>query len=261
MTNVKRSTPQGGARISLKNIIKVDYSTDGAIALIKDYGSRFDWYQALVCPCTFKAQEVNKQFGKLTCDLCNGTNWAYILNKEVLAVPSSMRREESTMTYRTAEEGIMSNIYVNLTCEPVNKVNIRDKMVFKESVTFRSEATIFDASKLTYKLTFPIAELMVVLDEDGKKYDCTHFFPEKRDIDITTDGLLFWVEGNRKPKSGQPFSVLYSFFPSYVIISAVHEIRGFMAGKPADQGGVQSFEDLPRLMVAKLEIPSTYLFK
>lgn len=261
MSNIKRSTPQGGARIPLKNIIPVDFSTDGAIALIQKYGSRFNWFQALVCPCTYKAQEVDKTFGKLNCDLCNGTNWTYVFNSEVLAVPSSIRREESTLTYRTAEEGIMSNIYINLTCEPVNKVNIKDKMVFKESVTFRSQATKYDASKSLYKFAFPIAELMVVIDEDGKKYDCTHFYTERRDADINSDGLLFWVEGNKKPKNGQSFSILYSFFPSYVIISAVHEIRGFMAGKPESQGGVQSFEDLPRLMVAKLEIPSVYLFK
>lgn len=259
--NINRLTPQGGARVNLKNIIKVDFNTDASIALIKSYGSRFSWYQALVCPCTFKSQEVNKQFGKLNCDLCNGTNWTYVLNKEILAIPSSMKREESTMTYRTPEEGIMSNVYVNLTCEPENKINIRDRVVFKESVTFRSQSMVFESGKDFYKFAFPITELMVVMDEDGKKYDCTHFYPEKRDVDITPEGLLFWVEGNRKPKNGQPFSILYSFFPSYVIISAVHEIRGFRAGKPADQGGVQSFEDLPRLMVAKLEIPSVYLFK
>lgn len=259
--NLNRTAPQGGAKVKLKNIIKVDYATEGAIAVIKLYGSRFDWYQALVCPCTYQSQQVEKKFGKLTCDLCNGSNWTYVFNKEILIVPSSMRREESTLTYRTPEEGIMSNVYVNLTCEPENKVNIRDRVVFKESVTFRSQASVFEAGKASYRFAFPIAELMVVIDENGKKYDCNNYFPEKRDVDITTDGLLYWVEGNRKPKNGLPFSILYSFFPSYAIISAVHEIRGFMAGKPESQGGVQSFEDLPRLMVAKLEIPSTYLFK
>jgi hypothetical protein len=154
----------------------------------------------------------------------------------------------------------MSNIYINLTCEPVNKINIRDRMVFKESVTFRSEAAIYSTATATYKFTFPIIELLKVIDEDGNEYDSTNYFPEKRDVDITTDGLLFWVESNNRPVENKPFSILYSFFPSYVIISAAHEIRGFMAGKPESKGGVQSWEDLPRLVVAKLEIPQTYLF-
>lgn len=261
MSNIKRNKPIGGARINLDNIIKVDYATQAAVALIENYGSKYDWYNALVCPCAYKAQDVSKQFGKFNCDLCNGTNWTYVLNKEILAVPSSIRREESTTTYRTAEEGIMSNIYINLTFKPKDKVNIRDRVVFKESVTFRSQATVFDASKATYKFAFPIAELLRVIDDDGKEYNSNHFYAEKRDVDITSAGLLYWVEGNKKPKNGQPFSVLYSFFPSYIVISAVHEIRGFMAGLPESKGGMQTWEDLPRLVVAKLEIPETYLFK
>lgn len=259
--NLPRKSVSGGSRVNLKNIIKVDFNTDATIALIQEYGSRYDWYNALVCPCTYQAQEVKKQFGKLNCALCNGSNWTYVLNKEIRAVPSSIRREESTTTYRTPEEGMMSNIYINLTFEPENKVNIRDRVVFKESVTFRSQATAFDAGKTTYKFAFPIAQLIRVIDEDGKEYDANNFFPEKRDVDITEDGLLYWVEGNRKPKNGQSFSILYAFFPSYIVISAVHEIRGFMAGKREEEGGVQSWEDLPRLVVAKLEIPETYLFK
>jgi hypothetical protein len=260
MSNLNRKSPQGAPRINLKNIIKVDYATEAAIALIKNYGSRYDWYNALVCPCTFKSQQIDKKFGKISCGLCSGTRWAYVLNKEIRAVPSSIRREEQTLTYRVPEEGLMNNIYINLTCEPVNKINIRDKLVFKESVTFRSEATVFDPSKETYKFTSPIVELLRVIDEDGKEYDANNFYPERRDVDIDTDGLLYWVDGNKRPPVNMTFSILYSFFPSYIIISAVHEIRGFMAGKPEPEG-VQSWEDLPRLVTAKLEIPGTYLFK
>jgi len=153
----------------------------------------------------------------------------------------------------------MSNIFVNLTCEPENKVNIRDRVIFKESVTFRSEVAVTSAEKTTYKFTFPIVELLKVLDENGKQYDCTNLNTENRDIDVS-DGEAFWVTGRRRPPEGVPFSVQYSFYPAYDVITAAHEVRGFVAGKLAEEGGRQVWEDLPRLFTAKLVIPDAYLF-
>jgi len=254
---LNRGTAQGAARVHF-NPIKIDYNTQAAIGLIQQYGSRFDWYQALVCSCTVKSEQVDLKFRQMACGQCNGTGWVYVLNKEIRAVPSSNRREEQTLTYRVAQPGIMSNIFVNLTCEPANKVNIRDRMVFKESVTFRSEAKIYDPAIREYKFTFPIVELMQVIDQDGKSYDCTNLNAEDRDVDSNEAGNLIWQDD--PPPTGRGFSILYSFFPSYVVITAAHEIRGFVAGKPADQGGVQAYEDLPRLFTAKLEIPDAYLF-
>lgn len=260
MSNLERKTPRGGARTSTGSILKVDYHTERTKNFIKSYGSRFDWYTALICPCSVKSQKIEHGFTKISCAMCNGSGWTYLYNKEMIIVPSSIRREELTLTYRAAQPGMMSNIYVNMTCLPEDKVNIRDRLIFKESVTFRSEGEIFDPSKETYKFTFPIVELLKVVDDCGTKYDSTHYFAEERDVDITTDGLLYWVDGNKKPKKDQSFSILYSFFPSYIVVTAAHEIRGVTAGKPADQGGVQAWEDLPRLFMAKLEIPDKYLF-
>jgi len=255
---LNRGIPRGGARVSFLPI-KIDYNTTAAIGLIQQYGSRFDWYQALVCPCTLAPQQTELKFRQLACGLCNGTGWTYVFTKEIRAVPSSTRREEQTLTYRVAQPGIMSNIFVNLTCEPEYKVNIRDRMIFKESVTFRSEARIFDPSLETYSFTFPIVELMQVIDQDGKSYDCTNLNLEDRDVDSDTDGKLVWTEGKCRPATGKGFSALYTFFPSYIVITAAHEIRGTVAGKPSPEG-VQAFEDLPRLFTAKLEIPDSYLF-
>lgn len=254
-----RPTPKGAARVNFRPI-KIDYNTAAAIGLIQQYGSRFDWFQTLVCPCTLAPQQDELKFRRLSCGLCNGTGWTYVFTKEIRAVPSSNRREEQTLTYRVAQPGMMSNIFVNLTCEPEYKVNIRDRMVFKESVTFRSEAKIFDPAVSTYKFTFPIVEIMQVLDVDGKSYDSTNLIVENRDVDSNTAGELFWNDTGCRPATGKGFSVLYTFFPSYIVVSAVHEIRGAIAGKPANQGGVQSFEDLPRLFTCKVEIPDSYLF-
>lgn len=259
MSNLERKTPRGGARTSTGSILKVDYHTGRVKKLIESYGSRWDWYNGLVCPCSAQSQEVDRKFTKLTCSLCNATGWTYLFNKEIRMVPSSVRREEATLTYRVSQPGLMSNIYINLTCLPDDKVNIRDRIVFKESVTFRSESKIFNAVKTTYKFTFPIIELLRVLDDEGKVYDSTNFFPEKRDVDVTTDGLLYWVDGNNRPLENHGFSVLYSFFPSYIVITAAHEIRGTTAGKPPPEGE-SAWEDLPRSFTAKLEIPSKYLF-
>lgn len=255
---LNRGTPRGAARVHF-NPIKIDYNTTAAIGLIQQYGSRYDWYQALVCPCTLQSQQVDLKFRQLSCGLCNGTGWTYVFTKEIRAVPSSNRREEQTLTYRVGQPGIMSNIFVNLTCEPANKVNIRDRMVFKESVTFRSEARIFDPNVETYKMTWPIVELMQVLDQDGKSYDCTNLNVEERDVDSNEAGELVWASNKCRPVTGRGFSALYTFFPSYIVITAAHEIRGTVAGKPSPEG-VQAFEDLPRLFTAKLEIPDSYLF-
>lgn len=254
-----RGTAKGAARVHF-NPIKIDYNTQAAIGLIQQYGSRFDWYQGLVCPCTVKAEQTDLKFRQLACGQCNGTGWIHILNREIRAVPSSNRREEQTLTYRVAQPGVMSNIFVNLTCEPQYKVNIRDRMVFKESVTFRSEAKVFDPAAASYKFTFPIVELLQVIDTDGKSYDCTNLNIEDRDVDSNTSGLLVWTEGKCRPPTGKSFSVLYTLYPSYIVITAAHEIRGFVAGKPASEGGVQAYEDLPRLFTAKMEIPDAYLF-
>jgi hypothetical protein len=256
---LNRGTPKGAARVHF-NPIKIDYNTQAAIGLIQQYGSRYDWWQALVCPCTLAPQQNDLKFRQLACGLCNGTGWTYVFTKEIRAVPSSNRREEQTLTYRVAQPGIMSNIFVNLTCEPEYKVNIRDRMIFKESVTFRSEAKIYDPTKETYKFTFPIVELMQVLDQNGTSYDCRNLNVEDRDVDSNDSGLLVWNEGKCRPPSGVGFSALYTFFPSYIVITAAHEIRGTVAGKPPSQGGEQAFEDLPRLFTAKLEIPDSYLF-
>jgi len=277
---LNRGAAKGAARVHF-NPIKIDYNTQAAIGLIQQYGSRFDWWQALVCPCTVKAEQTELKFRQLACGQCNGTGWVYILNQEIRAVPSSNRREEQTLTYRVAQPGQLSNIFVNLTCEPQYKVNIRDRMVFKESVTFRSEAKVFDPAAASYKFTFPIVELLQVVDSDGLNYDCTNLNVLDRDVNSDADGNLFWVPDdveildldtgvetlnplqrtNRKtPKTGQSFSVLYTLYPSYIVITAAHEIRGFVAGKPASDGGVQAFEDLPRLFTAKMEIPDSYLF-
>ncbi len=274
-----RGTAKGAARVHF-NPIKIDYNTQAAIGLIQQYGSRFDWYQALVCPCTIKAEQTELKFRQLACSLCNGTGWVYVFNKEIRAVPSSNRRDEQTLTYRVAQPGLMSNIFVNLTVEPQYKVNIRDRMVFKESVTFRSEAKVFSLETASYTFTFPIVELLQVVDSDGVHYDCTNLNAIDRDVDSDADGNLFWVpddmllnmttgvetlnplqRANRKaPKTGQSFSILYTLYPSYIVITAAHEIRGFVAGKPVSEGGVQVFEDLPRLFTAKMEIPDSYLF-
>lgn len=255
---LNRGKATGAARINFRPL-KIDYSTAAAISLIQQYGSRFDWYQTLVCPCTQTSQQTDLKFRQLACGLCNGTGWTYIFTKEIRAVPSSNRREEQTLTYRVAQPGVMSNIFVNLTCEPEYKVNIRDRMVFKESVTFRSEAKVFDPAVETYKFTSPIVELMQVIDVDGISYDCTNLNVENRDVDSNTDGKLVWTEGKRRPLTGKGFSILYTFFPSYIVITAAHEIRGTVAGK-APPDGTQAFEDLPRLFTAKLEIPDSYLF-
>lgn len=252
-------TPQGGARVAFSPL-KIDYNTKGAIDLIKKYGGKFDWYSALVCPCTLKSLRTELKFNQLSCGLCNGTGWTFVFRKEIRIVPSSTRREEQTLTYRVPGPGIMSNIFVNLTCEPENKVNIRDRVIFKESVTFRSEVATMDAEKTSYKFTFSIVELLAVMDENGKKYDCTNVYPENRDITVNADGEVYWVEGKRKPPVGVPFSVLYSFYPVYDVITAAHEVRGFVAGKLAEEGGRQVWEDLPRLFTAKLVIPDAYLF-
>ena len=254
---LSRGRPKGGARIQV-NPLKIDFNAQALIKLIKSYGGRFDWWQGMVCPCTLNEQKIELKFRTLSCGLCGGTGWHYVLNKEIRAVPSSTRREEQTLTYRISQPGIMSNIFINLTCEPENKVNIRDRMIFKESVTFRSEVQIYDPTKTTYRFTFPIVELMKVVDEDGKSYDCINVFPEDRAVNSNTDGDLVWTDD--PPPTGKAFSILYSFFPSYVVITAAHEIRGFVAGKPAEEGGVQAYEDLPRLFTAKLEIPDKYLF-
>jgi len=255
---LNRGTPRGAARVHFTPV-KIDYNTAAAIGLIQQYGSRYDWYQALVCPCTLQTQQTDLKFRQLACGLCNGTGWTYVFTKEIRAVPSSNRREEQTLTYRVGQPGQMSNIFVNLTCEPAYKVNIRDRMVFKESVTFRSEARIFDPEKETYKLTWPIVEIMQVLDQDGKSYDCTNLIIEDRDVDSNVAGEVVWTEGKCRPATGRGFSVLYTFFPSYIVITAAHEIRGTVAGK-APPDGEQAFEDLPRLFTAKLEIPDKYLF-
>lgn len=256
---LNRGTPSGAARVHFRPI-KIDYNTEAAIGLIQKYGSRFDWHQALVCPCTLTPQKTELKFRQLSCGLCNGTGWTYVFTKEIRCVPSATRREEQTLTYRVAQPGQMSNIFVNLTCEPAYKVNIRDRLVFKESVTFRSEARIYDPSKgSVYKMTWPIVELMQVLDEDGVSYNCTHPNADERDVDSNEDGELYWLEGGRNPVHGKGFSALYTFFPSYIVITAAHEIRGTVAGKPPPEG-VQAYEDLPRLFTAKLEIPDTYLF-
>jgi hypothetical protein len=254
---LRRGTAKGGARIHV-NPLKIDFNVEALIKLIQGYGSRFDWYQALVCPCTIASQEIDLKFRKMACGLCNGTGWTYVLNKEIRAVPSQNRREEQTLTYRVPQPGIMSNIFVNLTCEPENKVNIRDRLIFKESITFRSEAQIYDPTKTAYRFTFPIVELLQVIDEDGKKYDCTNILTDLRAVDSNEDGDLVWTDD--PPPTGKAFSILYTFFPSYIVITAAHEIRGTVAGKPADEGGVQAYEDLPRLFTAKLEIPDNYLF-
>lgn len=256
---LNRPTPRGGSRTSWKPT-KIDYNTAAAIALIQMYGSRFDWWQALVCPCTIKAEQTDLKFRQLACAQCNGTGWVYVFKKEIRAVPSSNRREEQTLTYRVAQPGQLSNIFVNLTCEPQYKVNIRDRMVFKESVTFRSEAKIYDPEVSAYKFTFPIVELMQVIDADGNSYDCTNLNIDHRDVDSDASGLLVWTEGKARPSTGTSFSILYTLFPSYLVITCAHEVRGFVAGKPSSEGGVQSFEDLPRLFSAKMEIPSSYLF-
>jgi hypothetical protein len=253
-----RGTAKGGARVAFSPI-KIDYNTRAAIGLIQKYGSRYDWYNGLVCPCTLVPQSIDKKFRPLACGLCNGTGWTYIFNKEIRAVPSQTRREELTLTYRVSQPGVMSNIFVNLTCEPENKVNIRDRLVFKESVTFRSEAQIYDPTKESYKFTFPIVELLRVIDEDGKKYDCTNLLTDLRAVDSNEDGELVWQDD--PPPTGKTFSILYSFFPSYIVVTAAHEIRGTVAGKTVDEGGVQAYEDLPRLFTAKLEIPDSYLFE
>lgn len=276
---LNRGTARGGARVHFAPV-KIDYNTYGAIKLIQLYGSRFDWYQALVCPCTIKAEQNDLKFRQLACAQCNGTGWVYMFNKEIRAVPSSNRRDEQTLTYRVAQPGQMSNIFVNLTVEPQYKVNIRDRMVFKESVTFRSEAKIFDPNVSSYKFTFPIVEVLRAVDSDGVNYDCTNLNAIDRDVDSDAHGNLVWVPDdtlldtttgvstlnpvqrtNRTtPKTGQSFSVLYTLYPSYIVITAAHEIRGFMAGKPASDGGTQAYEDLPRLFTAKMEIPDAYLF-
>lgn len=258
MCALNRGNAKGAARVHFTPV-KIDYNTQAAIGLIQQYGSRFDWYQALVCPCTLQAQQNDLKFRQLACGLCNGTGWTYVFTKEIRAVPSSQRREEQTITYRVGQPGQMSNIFVNLTCEPENKVNIRDRMVFKESVTFRSEARIYDPAKDTYKMTWPIVELMQVLDQDGKSYDCTNLNVEDRAVDSNENGELIWNEGKCKPPTGKGFSALYTFFPSYIVITAAHEIRGTVAGKKSPEG-TQAFEDLPRLFTAKLEIPDSYLF-
>lgn len=254
-----RGKAKGGARINI-NPLKIDFSVIADIKLIQNYGSRYDWYQALVCPCTLNSQSTDLKFRKLACGLCNGTGWTYSLTKEIRAVPSNTRREEQTLTYRVPQPGIMSNIFVNLTCEPVNKVNIRDRLVFKESVTFRSEAQIFNPEKEYYQFTFPIVELMKVIDEDGKEYDCTNVLTDLRKVDSNVDGNLVWNDSSCRPPTGKAFSILYNFYPSYIVITAAHEIRGFVAGKTTAEGGVQAYEDLPRLFTAKLEIPDNYLF-
>lgn len=276
---LNRGTARGGARVHFSPI-KIDYNTYGAIRLIQQYGSRFNWYQALVCPCTIKAEQTDLKFRQLACAQCNGTGWVYIFNKEIRAVPSSNRRDEQTLTYRVAQPGVMSNIFVNLTVEPQYKVNIRDRMVFKESVTFRSEAKVFSPETAFYTFTFPIVEILQVVDSDGVHYDCTSAFAIDRDVNSDANGNLIWVPDdmllntetgvstlnplqrtNRKtPKTGQSFSILYTLFPSYIVITAAHEIRGFVAGKPEADGGVQAYEDLPRLFTAKMEIPDSYLF-
>jgi len=260
------SAARGGARVPFTPL-KIDYNTKGAIDLIKKYGSRFDWYSALVCPCTLKSQQVELKFIQLSCGLCNGTGWTFVLNSEIRIVPSSARREEQTLTYRVAGQGLMSNIFVNLTCEPQYKVNIRDRVVFKESVTHRSEVVFMDVEKTSYKLISPAIDLLHVIDETGKHYNSTSYYTddqgvviESRDISVNADGEIYWVEGKRKPPNGMAFTVLYSFFPAYDVITAAHEIRGFVAGKLAEEGGVQAWEDLPRFFTGKLVIPDAYLF-
>jgi hypothetical protein len=64
----------------------------------------------------------------------------------------------------------------------------------------------------------------------------------------------------QQPPDGMAFSILYSFYPTYDVITAAHEVRGFVAGKPESEGGVQVWEDLPRLFTGKLVIPDAYLF-
>jgi hypothetical protein len=258
MSTDSTSNARGAARVNF-NTQKIDYNTKGALSLIENYGSRWDWFNALVCPCSAKTQLEDKQFRRLTCSLCNGTGWTYIYNKEIKMIPSSIRREEATLTYRIPKEGQMSNIYVNLTCLPENKINIRDRVVFKESVTFRSESKIFSNEIESYKFSFKIVEILNIIDENGKTYDCNNILEEKRDVKVNYAGELYWVDGNKKPPEGTSFSILYTFYPSYIIITAAHEIRGFTAGKPFPDG-VQAWEDLPRLVTAKLEIPSVYLF-
>ena len=256
---LNRPTPKGGAGVRITPM-KVDYNVSAAVKLIQQYGSRFDWWQSLVCPCTLAPQQTDLKFRQLACGICNGTGWTHVFTHEIRAVPSSTRREEQTLTYRVAQPGVLSNIFVNLTCEPEYKVNIRDRLIFKESVTFRSEARIYDATASSYKFTWPIVELMQVLDQNGMSYDCTNLNIENRDVDSNDAGLLIWNESKRNPPNGIGFSALYTFFPSYLVISAVHEIRGTVLGKPEVDGGVQSFADLPRLFTAKLEIPDSYLF-
>ena len=247
----------GAARLNFKPS-KIDYNTEAIISLINAYGSNWEWWNVLICPCTLQTQAIEHKFQKLSCSLCNGTGWAYVFNRDIKAIPYSFQREEATLTYRVPEQGIMANIYASLNLLPTDKVNIRDRVVFKDSVTFRSEVKQYLTYTDKYSFTYRIIELMRVIDNDGVQYDCTHAYPDKRDVDVDGDGKLFWV-GNHSPSDGTAFSIYYSFNPSYVIISANHEIRGFTAGgtKPTD---IQTWENLPRVVHMKLEIPDSYMF-
>jgi len=252
------SVATGAARLNFRPS-KIDYNTDAIISLINAYGSSWDWYNTMICPCTLQTQQVEHKFQKLSCSLCNGTGWTYVFNRAIKAIPYSFQREEATLTYRVPEQGMMANIYASLNLLPTDKVNIRDRVVFKDSVTFRSEVKQYLTSTEKYSFTYRIVDLMRVIDNDGKQYDCTHAYADQRDVDVDADGRLFWVVGNQFHPDGMAFSIYYSFNPSYVIISANHEIRGFTAGgtKLTDK---QEWENLPRVVHMKLEIPDSYLF-
>lgn len=247
----------GAAKMGDK-IVKVDYNTKRAVALITGYGSRWDWYQAMVCPCVASSDN-GERFTKLVCKLCYGTGWTYVFNKEIRGVSSSINRHESTLPYRVPDIGQTSNIVASLTVEPENKVNIRDKVVFKESVTFRSEVKQYDPSLTSFRMLHPIVELMQVIDENGVKYDCSNPLENRREVLVNADGELYWVDGAKRPATNVGFSVLYTYYPEYSVVDAVHEIRGAMMGgmKPED---VQEWEDLPRLLRIKLIIPDRYLY-
>ncbi len=194
-------------------------------AFIKDGGPLFRHYKALPCPIgQIEKESVRSPHGEHN-DCANG--FIYELAGEFRATFTS-----NAAALQLTDMGILDGSTAIVTVprfyddKPDQQVyiNTYDKLYIKENIVLSTYSEKIESSITGVdKLSFPVEEVEVIIDNTGKRYSQgTHFNIVK--------GHIVWT-GDERPgydpslEKGTLYAIRYLYIPYYYVSRLLHEIR------------------------------------
>lgn len=218
---------------------RVDFKVDKFDKEIREKGANILWEEAVLCTCMGE----NKGQPSVNCKTCRGSGYIYTTPKETIAL---VTRLNGKTTFDPIGSRSVGDVYLT----PLSSMTMgyHDRITFTDYNSKFSEVISVKVGK-SLRLRHPVKDII-----SANYHDLTidnssvQVINNGWNVQIDPDIINTYTNDDKKQKGNDFYlSLLYTTYPTYVIIDIPHELRGTQVGAP------NNFVELPKQYALKRE--------